>query len=88
MATALNGSALVKHSIEMQWRCVAKTGIVLISNGKVRCRGAKKGHGRALKLVDLQRQGNGCTATSSNGKAMAGIAVAMLRIELQWPRYE
>ena len=32
-------------------RCdgMAQTGTVVISNGKDRCLGAKKGHGRALK---------------------------------------
>ena len=52
----MDGSATVKHMIEMQWRRIdsirdgmVQTGTVVISNGKDRCRGAKKGHGRALK---------------------------------------
>lgn len=33
-------------------RCdgMAQTGTVVISNGKVRCRGAKKGHGTELRI--------------------------------------
>lgn len=58
-------------------RCdgMAQTGIVLISNGKDRCRGAKKGHGTELRIDAVamsctagRRQGDGwnCGGDATN----------------------
>lgn len=47
---AKNRHAMAQMSDDERCDGMAQTGTVVISNGKARCRGAKKGHGTELRI--------------------------------------